>query len=647
MSAIGGGFARHGGTVSDSAMHAMAMALPLQGSERATRIDRGQIGMLYRGSVVEPPKPAPLLFREDGYCIAFHGRVDNSRDVWRGLGSRAEDGGSLPELVLRCYCHGGIRGLGTLIGDFAFALWDPANRQMVLGTDPMGRKPLYYSSCRGTLFWCSHARPLLAATGQQPRFNEEYFADFLANRVPASGPFTRVEVVPGGHVLVADETTSRCMRYWAFDPSHEIRYAADSEYEEHFRDLFRQAVACRLEGTGTVFCELSGGVDSSSIACVADHLLRTAAFSTTALQPVSYVFEHSPTADETAYIAAVEQAIGRDSLRFSEDAFPLLAPLPPSLVCDLPTNGLAVISRFDHLARVMNSRGSRVLLSGLGGDQLFWSEYPFGLPLADLLRQGRLRSLVQQGIATSQVRNHSLIDALWRGACVPNLPRQLQKRFTVGTPVGEWLAPAFTRRTDMRSRMLPMPDDAGFKLPVSKLQYGLIRRTMRPYALEPCLSQGDIDIRYPYLDRRLVEFALAIPLDQKIRPTESRSIVRRSLTTLVPGEVLRRQSKAGPEEAFYRALIREWPRLAKALSEPRLADLGIVDRGRFVRALQRARHGLVSNQAQLSWTLSLELWIRHVEHDPGPTKRSGNFIDGQRTADGARPEHVTRGAPAT
>lgn len=618
MSAIAGCLARPGRGIDEERLGALGHALRQLGPDSERRVRRGDLVMLHRAFHVDSDSrlTEQPFEAEDGDLLSFDGRLDNAGEIAR----RLEVPIATPSVRLLhlAYRRWGLAVLRSLVGDFAFALWDAGARRLLLCCDAMGRRPLYYHRSDGRVLWCSRARPLVAAAALPEAVDEEYLADFLANRVPDRAPYRGVDVVPGGHVLVVDGVKVEMVRYWAPDPSYELRYRSDSEYEEHFAELFREAVACRLQADRPVYCELSGGVDSSTIACVADRLVRDRAVAAPALRTVSYVFAGSATADETPFVEAIEQQVGARASRISDEDCPLLAPIPDALACDVPTNGLWVLSRYDHLARVMAREQSRVLLSGIGGDQLFWSEYTPGLALADLVVQGRARAALRHCVAVARLRRRSAVEIFWRGACRPLLPRSWQARLGGDAPVGEWFTRAFARRTALAERMLPMPDDLGFRLPTSRLQYGYIRRTMRPFALDPCLTDAHFDARYPYLDRRLVEFALAIPLDQKARPAESRSIVRRGLAGAVPSVVLQRRSKAGPEEAFYRALIREWPWLSRLLTEPRLADLGLVDRDRFARAVERARHGSVTHQAQLAWTISLELWLRQLELRPAP-----------------------------
>ena len=201
---------------------------------------------------------------------------------------------------------------------------------------------------------------------------------------------------------------------------------------------------------------------------------------------------------------------------------------------------------------------------------------------------------------------------LWRGGLRPFLQRRgiLDEK---ANPLKGWYDPGFVKRTNLTNRIRGMADDLGFRLPSASLGYSLLRQTMRIFALERSLSNYHVDVRYPFLDRRLFEFALAIPFDQKVRSQETRSVVRRALKGMIPEEIRLRTTKAGPDEAFYRAIAREWPTLSRMCRDLRAADYGFVDAQRFTEALGRARHGETKSTVLLAATIALEFWLRSLE----------------------------------
>jgi asparagine synthase (glutamine-hydrolysing) len=620
VSAIAGVRWLDGGPAPRATLARISQDLADVGPDGETRADAPGLCMVHRAFHTDARTrrtPQPV---DDGrgLLLSFDGRLDNADEIRSTAGARA--GAAEPELVLAVYRANGVAGFAALVGDFALALWDGPRRRLVLAVDGLGRRPLYYHCGREHLWWASRCRPLARAVCGTTEIDPEFVADFVANRPSQASPFAGVRLVPGGHALVAEHEHVRMVRYWTPDPAHRVEHASDAAYEEHFRWLFEQAVACRLRADGPVACELSGGVDSASIACAADRLLRDAKAEAPSIHTVSHLYRGSATADETPFVAAVEARVNRPALHVWDDEWPLLQPLPPAFRPDLPANALSYIARTDHVTRRLQAMGCRVMLSGIGGDQLFWSQPYAGLPLADLLVRGRLGRLFRTAVEWSRWQGVPLVDTLWQGAVEPLLPRRWQARAGREGAAGAWFDPGFARRTRLAERLLPMPDDAGFRTPSTARQYGLVRATFRPFALERASSEGYVEMRYPYLDRRLVEFALGIPLDQKVRPGETRSVVRRALRGVLPDEVRLRTGKAGPAEAVQRALAREWPRIAAMLREPRLAELGMVSADAFRTAMERARHGVAPAFGQLHKTLSLEIWLRTLEGSP----RSGD-----------------------
>ena len=659
MSAIAGTWTRRGAPIDRPAVQRISRGLAWMGPDDECFADVPPVYMAYRPFHTdgESRRLHQPIVTHDGYVLSFAGRLDNAGELVRDLRVRGRGQLGTVGLVIEAYREWGLDAFARLIGDFVFALWDPHDSRLVLGVDSVGRGTLYFRCTPDAVYWSSACRPLLGALQLPVELDEEYLADFLANRTPAGSPFRGIESIPGGHVLVVSEESATLRRYWAPDPDRRITYGSDREYEEHLLTLFEEAVACRLRADGPVFCELSGGLDSSTIVCVADRLVKSGRVEAPEIQTISSVFERSASSDETAYIEQVEDWIGRRGHRLSETECPLLQPIPDTAAPDVPTNSLCFLSREDRWSRLMRDAGSRVVLSGIGGDHLFWSQPDPGLPLADLLVQGRVLEAVRSCAQWSSYLGLPFVKTLWVGGLRPILPRRWQKVLQREHPLGEWIAPAFARRVDLRSRMLPLNDDVGFRLPTTSRQYGYIRRAMRPFALERYSGVGRIEVRYPYLDRRLIEFALAIPLDQILRIGESRSIVRRAFRGLVPESVLQRRTKAGPTEAFYRALDAAWPWISELVADPLVSALGIVDRDAFRRALLRARHGTATHQAQLQTTLSLELWLRTLESRPhaGDTvppgrRRSshqgGRYVEGTQGVPAARGRRARRGRGA-
>lgn len=557
----------------------------------------------------------------DGLILTFEGQLHNGDEVRRALGVRRDLDSTHLDLVIGAYRRWGINGFAHLIGEFAFALWDPHSAHLILCRDSLGQHALYYHVGTDQLSWASRCRPLVDGLALPHTFDEEFIAAYLLGWKSERSPFRDVLPVPAGHVIVAQHGRVEQQRYWTPDPNQYIRYSSDAEYGEHLARLLREAVRCRIDSVEPVFCELSGGLDSSAIVCIADQLCKTGEVPTPSIRTVSHVFDNAATADERPYIGMVEEHIGRRGLHISERECPILSALPSSLYADLPTGQLCYIARQDHVTQVMHQSGAHVLLSGIGGDQLFWSGPPEALPLADRFMARDYIAVVRQAGAWAGALRWPFLKTVWQGAIWPNLPERWRAATQSDDSIGEWLHPDFASRQDLRLRSIVGNGGGGFSRPSQSLQYRLIGQGTRTEALQWVSSVGHVDKRHPLLDRRIVEFALAVPIEQSVRPGRNRIVFRDALDGVLPEPIRQRYTKAGPSEALFRALAREWQPLTTMARGAAVAQHGFIRGDAFMAALKRARHGVITNQVQLQRTLALELWLRSLERGAGAQGR--------------------------
>src|SRR5205085_3523560 len=179
-----------------------------------------------------------------------------------------------------------------------------------------------------TLIWSTELEVLLDQSTVDLDINDDYIAGYLTRLPePSQTPYKGIDAVPPACAVIVRERQVETKRFWGLDPGREIHYQTDAEYEEHFRHLFREAVQCRLRGDAPIFSELSGGLDSSSIVCMANHLVSNKEVEAPCLRTVSMIFDEAFTSDERRFIEAVERRAGQKSLSLREDDFRLLSPL--------------------------------------------------------------------------------------------------------------------------------------------------------------------------------------------------------------------------------------------------------------------------------------------------------------------------------
>ncbi len=612
MTAMAGVYVRDGSAVDNQLFTGLRRAIADAGTLELVASSSASVMMLQRPRRPRPlTQPAAHTFPHGEWLITIDGRIDNMDELRAAIGGAQWPAPPLHTIILAAYRRFGISAFARMLGDFAIALWDPVARELVLATDALGRCPLYYHSSPRLVAWASRSRALLPAVDTALSIDETHVAEFLTNSRITTSPFTSVQYLGGGQVFRADEQESTVDTYWSLEAIPETRHRTDQDYEAHFRVLFEEAVACRLPAGAPVVCELSGGLDSSSIACIAASRLRRDTGDARPLHTVSYVFEEAAHDDEREYIRIVESALGRPGTHVSDVACPLLKRPAPAFAPDVPSNAICFLSRSDRVAELLVENGASALLSGVGGDQLFWSQPDLRYLLADELVQGHVLKLLRASLEWSKVVRCPAVSLL-AGSVSPLLP----DRWRPVRPMAYWLDSRFVTRAGIVERLRAPGAGRSAGLPTGTVLRRQVHDAMRPNALEPVLTRGHIDVRYPFLDRRLAEFALGIPIEQHVRVGESRSIVRRSLRGLVPQQILDRRTKAGPDESILRAIVREWHWLSPLVAKPRVSELGFVDATRLQHAMLRARHGQSVNTSQLLRTLALELWLRTLDKAP-------------------------------
>lgn len=546
--------------------------------------------------------------------VVWDGRLDNSEEVQRSLSCLGARETKTAELVARSYSERGIDFIEYIVGDFAFCLWDAKIGGFQMGRDPFGTRPLFYVHEGNQVIWASSLQTLLALVAGSVRLDDRYVAAYLTtNEDNEQTPYESIKSVPPGSIISFDKRGSVARSFWKPRPKRIIEYTHDNEYEEEFLGLFQRSVAARLRTEQTVFAELSGGLDSSSIVCIGDDLLKSGRATARGLETVSYVYGDSATSDETMFIGVVENFRGKRGWHLSDSR--ILAPtLEEALRVDLPTPLLIYPDTFNELSAVMRGRQSHLLLSGMGGDQVLVNDVSSYHFLADLAVKRNFKDLLRLARASSHSDKRNYLGIMVSGIVSPLLPTRLRSLWASdGFRVPQWLNRTFARRTDYAERLLGNPSVNDLTNHHSRQQCSMILQAISVAAAGYYRNWCDIDVMYPFLDRPLVEFLLSIPPGQLIRPGESRSIQRRSFRGLLPEKIRSRRSKRGPDEALCRALNREWGRISQVTRNPAIGEHGYVDAKRFEDALIRARHGMMDGLQPLMRALALEFWLRSRE----------------------------------
>jgi asparagine synthase (glutamine-hydrolysing) len=555
--------------------------------------------------------------------LTLDGRVDNRAELLADLRANGceprEDTDA--ELVLQAYRCWGEECPARIVGDFAFAVWDRPAQRLFCARDAPGARQLFYYRDARVFLWATEWRALFehAAVSRAP--NEQVLAQYLSNTFASDDDtlFRDVARLPAAHSLTLTRAGLRLRRYWSVDLRRAIRYRDDGDYAAHFRSVFREAVRCRLRSQAPVAADLSGGLDSSSIVAMAQALRAEGAMGAPDFRVCSLTFP-GRACDERPFVEAVtrrwklvphycEGATADRGYFEAQARRDFVMPLGPS----------GVLS--ENMRRMQGAAGARVVLDGHGGDEWFTGgDHRF----ADLLREGRLAALAKEVLAGRRQTGdpHSLKELL-RTALWPLLPLGLRvalRRLLGRLGSAPFIAPAFARQLPSIATLCQEPvlgaalsfDQAGMR--------GCLRGNACPHGWEgihPSAARQGVEGRSPFMDRRLIEFAFALPAEQRRRGSWTKFVMREAMRGLLPESVAARTDKAEFSHAIVETLCA--PGMNFGVGESTLESLGWVD-GASVRQAYRemiARYNAAdpsySRHAWALWCLfGTEIWMNEV-----------------------------------
>jgi asparagine synthase (glutamine-hydrolysing) len=561
----------------------------------------------------------PAFNEDKSVAVVLNGEIYNYREIRGRLEKRghsfrsASDTEVLPHLYEE-YGDGMVRELN---GMFAFALWDYKRRRLLIARDRFGEKPLYWGVFDNRLLFASEPKVLLAHPAVKPNLNLQALRQYLSfDYVPAPlSIYEGINKLPAAHKLTLEDGRVEVSCYWQLNYETINPAPTENEAAEHLQELLADAVRMRLVSDVPLGVLLSGGVDSSSIAALA---VRA---SSEPVKTFSISFAEA-SFDESAYARGVAKFLGTDH---HEER--LSANLAANLVGEIGSWMDEPFSDPSLVPTYLLSRFTRkhvtVALGGDGGDELFagypmylghrWAEVYKHVPRA--LRSGMIEPFIRllpvktknlsfdykalrfvTGVKYDEVARHHI----WFGSFTPDEQNMLLTPDALAATDG-----------DIYRQAREMMDDCS--------ECDLIKRMQsldtRLYLAEDILTKVDrasmavsLEVRAPFLDPRVAEFAASLPSSYKLRRHKTKYILKKAVDDLLPRFVTRRGKKG------FGVPVAEWLKvklrpLARDLLSPERVRRAGVFNPEFVSRLQDEHERGVANHRKLLWTLLMfELW---------------------------------------
>jgi len=410
-----------------------------------------------------------------------------------------------------------------------------------------------------------------------------------------------IKRLPGGCSLLISRDGLTIRRFWDPDPYDVIKYPSGQDYAERFRELFLDAVRCRLRSSTPVEVFLSGGVDSGSVASAAGCLKQRNHDTLPQVTASSWVYSHLDGTDESPYVRLIADRYDIPVTWLEADEFWALKSTPWD---DFEDEPFTLPFKAKHCAglEAVKRKGMRVVLTGEGGDET--SMPGFMLHIRDWQRHLRWWSIYQDiRNATPGYRNAVL--TVLRRSLVPRWLRHVAGR--PGVSIAAWIAPDFANECKLASwlqRLEPRCPREGLYLQ---------QRGRHPVFImgDILCSRYSVEWRHPFYDSRIVEFLVRIPPGIRFRGGRSKVLLRQAMSGILPDEV-RIRAPYGAFGPLYETGLKtmEKERLLGLLKAARLHELGIVDVGKLQETYETYLRGNDAILGRAYWTFVTEDWLR-------------------------------------
>jgi asparagine synthase (glutamine-hydrolysing) len=479
-----------------------------------------------------------------------------------GMGTGKDEGAEEDEgaawnhaaILVAGYRRWGRDVLDHLVGDFAFALWDEEAHILFAAVDPFGLRPCYFAVGDGRLTFGSRMSQLRALPWIGSGLNERMVVSFLLEAFddPFATFYANIRQIPGGHCLWADGKRLTIARYWRPGVRNVCRATRPNEVLNEFADRFRQAVRLRLDESQATGILMSGGLDSTALAGMTADLCNHGANGSPPITVISALFGDLP-CDETSYVEAALRQLpfasqkidGRNGHYDLDD-----------LQKDLRRHEWPVLHRqgplFNGFREAAQFCGARILLNGLGGDELTTDYRYYAVPMNGSNRLGLLRA----AHLVRQVERMSLGKALYlltREACPEEMKhpyRWVRGRIRPDPPPAwaTWLTPKYRKLADELTAS-PEPASREFGSETLELAWRILTSPGAAWAnrfLVDEFAADGIQCRFPFLDRRLFDLVFSVP--PHLRPRCHgrpwfKPYIAQGLAAFVPPEIRRRDAK--------------------------------------------------------------------------------------------------------
>jgi asparagine synthase (glutamine-hydrolysing) len=571
----------------------------------------------------------PMSNEDGSVWVAFNGEIYNHDELRPGLEARGHRYRSRcdTETIVHLYEEEGPRCVEQLDGMFALAVWDERRRELFLARDRLGKKPLYWTRTPAGLAFASEIKALLRHPAVSPDLDVAAFHDYLTfvcTPAPATMFAGISKLSPAECVTVSLDGNIHSEIYWTPMSSHaadELAGRSADELGERLLELLRASIARRMMSDVPFGVFLSGGVDSSTNVALMSELMSEP------VRTFSVAFHEHERYNELEYARQIARQFGTDHREVLIDAEDLVSFLPEMVHHqDEPIADWVCVPLY-YVSKLARESGTIVVQVGEGSDELFHGYQNYIDAVSRRRRYWepfqRAPASVRNLLASTalEVSRHTGRGALhaqyiadaaagqlpfWGGAiCYTG---ELKRQILIGNG----------NRPDAYRIVRGLWEEAERENPGADLLQKMTYLELKQRLAELLLMRVDkmtmatsVEARVPFLDRELVEFALALPMDMKVRGGVGKWLLKRTVDGLLPSDIVHRKKQG------FGAPVAEWfrgdlgARAQREIRSSSLAERGLLDYARIDQLWAEHRSGRMDWSFQL-WNLyNVSAWHDH------------------------------------
>ncbi|MCF6354607.1 MAG: asparagine synthase-related protein [Candidatus Polarisedimenticolaceae bacterium] len=572
----------------------MAQQVAELGPDGINYLYRNNIGLAYLALNSTPEalhETQPLESEDKRYLLVADARIDNRPELLAILRGQLPNKQILtdPDIILAAYRKWGTEAPAHLIGDFAFVIWDQVEEELFAARDTMHARPIHYAEVGQSLCITTDAQQIL----KHPRISGKPNLNTLACWLMSEPRdhlcmFEGINSLPAGSSLHHTGRQLHIKKYWNLNPDYRIRYKKTEEYQEHLKGLLSRTVSDRMRTNGSIIAsELSGGMDSTTVTALAQ---QQAQAQSKQLLALSHEYNKHPACSESVYINEIVQRLGLKHEYIDIEHEGGLDYYASSPAARENPSGFWLPRVLPSTAHAANA-GARVLLTGIGGDEMCWG-HPHIFPYR--LMRGDLR-VIPEIITLSKRNKLPIRDLFYCLILYPFIPEKLKqvKRaiaslFQSNRPSSspDWLSSERIKQLTLQlaSNKEPIPH---FRNRAQREWFKSLARayysTLHIYRWAGATS--GIDVRHPFVDRRLMEFTFAVPVELWHQQSHPKWLLRRTMSGLLPDSVVWRAQKTD-FSSYYLSELKCHKKTIKSLLENNfLNSSGLISSTGFSEAL--------------------------------------------------------------